>query len=299
MQTNVSDDWMDSTLWLEDATSVRNATLTIKIKVFLQREASQSLMWTASNGMPRSVRTTEWGIRWHDWHRDLRRVVEDGWSDRLWLRPDRDWRTGSARGQGGVNTAPSLALRLRVEYVPRSAAHVVIRSYCLPHPAPGQTPVFARSNMEAPYIESHRRCSLQGNDTIGNMDTNDVLPKSAGQIAAIHEFGHYIGLSHVNAVAAAAANAGPNSTLAYGVGDQRRDVMGAGTEIAGWHAYPWCRRLRRHLGGEQPNGTDWQTRDPMVWETGRGETQVRWRVMTERASSIYVGRPAELVIPES
>ena len=299
MQTNVSDDWMDSTLWLADATSVRNATLTIKVKVFLLREAQQTLSWTDSNGAPCSVQTTAWGIRWNQWRQDLARVVEDGWSDKLWLRPDRDWRTGSALGQGGVNTTPSVALRLRVEYVPRAAAHVVIRSYCLPHPAPGQTPAFARSNMEAPFIASHRRCSLLGNDTIGNMDTNDLLPKSTGQVAAIHEFGHYIGLSHVNAVGAATAGAGPNSTLAYGVGDQRSDVMGAGSDVAGWHAYPWCRQLRRHLGGAQPNGTDWRSRDPMVWETGRGGTRVRWRVTTDRASPVYVGRPAELVIPES
>jgi hypothetical protein len=296
MRTNISDDWMDSTLWTEDWSSTRPALLAIKIKVFLQREAAQTLTWTSSSGQPQTQQTIQWdGPSWQSWRRDLKRTVERGWSNRLWLEPASQWVTGRDGRPINSPVAPSIRLRLHIDCdVPRSAAHVIIRSYRLPAAVAGQPTPFARSNMEAPFVESSRRCSLQGNDTFGKMDSLDVQPRASGQIPAVHEFGHYIGLSHVNA--AAVPNA-PNSSIAYGAGArQRGDIMGAGTRIEPWHAYPWCRQLRRHLGGTQPRDTGWASSNPLVWITGTGDRAVRWYPRTGRIHPV-VFLNLDLILP--
>jgi len=215
MITNLNDDWMDSTLWLEEWSTSRPALMTIKIRVFLQKEASQTLTWTDSNNQIQTTQTINWdAASWGAWRRDLTRVVNAGWSDKIWLEPMSQWVTGRNGSLINNPVAPSIRLRLRIDCdVPRKAAHVIVRSYRLPAPAPGQTAAFARSSMQAPFNERARRCSLQGNDTFGYLDTNDLLAKATGQIPAIHEFGHYIGLSHVNA---ANTPTNTNAPFAYG-----------------------------------------------------------------------------------
>jgi len=298
MHTNINDDWMNSTLWTEGWSSQRPALMTIKIKVFLQQEPPQTLTWT-SNGQPRSQQTIEWdAASWQNWRDDLTRETNQGWSDKLWLEPNAQWETNRDGQTIGSPAVRSIRLRLRIDCnIPRRAGHVIIRSYRLPAPTDGQTAPFARSNMQTPYIEPHRRCSLRGDDTIGNMDSRDTIPKSSGQIAAVHEFGHYIGLSHVNAAAVPSA---PNSTAAYGVGTwQRGDMMGAGTRIEPWHAYPWCQRLRRHLGGDQPRDDGWAGDNPLRYLTGRGDREVRWTPRTGRVHPLVWPNRTDIVLPVS
>lgn len=296
MRTNISDDWMDSTLWIEEWTSERPALLAIKIKVYLQREPAQRLTWNSGNQVC-SQQTIDWDASsWLRWKTDLKRVVEQGWNDQLWLEPSAQWiRTPDGRPIASP-VAPSIRLRLSIDCdVPRGAAHVVIRSYRLPDENPDQTQPFARSNMHSPYAPAARRCSLRGNDVFGNMDSRDTRRKPSGQITAVHEFGHYIGLSHVNAAAVPGAT---NSPTAYGVGGhQRGDIMGTGSRIEAWHAYPWCRRLRRHLRGEQPRSTGWLGSNPLIWQTGTGDRTVRWYPRTGRVRPVVYLHRDDIVLP--
>ncbi len=72
----------------------------------------------------------------------------------------------------------------------------------------------------------------------GRLDSLDLEPKPGGQIGALHEMGHYLGLNHVD----------------HGHGDgygavgsyQAGDIMGRGTRLDAWHAWPWKHRLPVH-----------------------------------------------------
>lgn len=296
MLSRIQDDWMDSSLALDSGRSFsRRASLVFTIKVYLQRESGQLLTWNTDNGT-RNQRTIDWGDAWNGWSDRLKRVVENGWNDKLYLEPSCAWLPEDRRATTAPTYVPSVALGLRIECVPRAAAHVVIRCHRLPEATPGNPNPFARSWMQGPFSCTSRRRSARGGTTHGALDSRDLEPRASGQIPAVHEFGHYIGLQHVNAAAVPQA---PNSSGAYGRGYQRGDIMGGGTRIEGWHAYPWCRRLRRHLGARQPGTTDWLRRGPtMVWQTGTGAETVEWRVRCgAQAYPAYVGRPAELILP--
>ena len=289
MQYFLTDDWMDSHIYTRNASLLTPAVMTLRVKVFLQKEGAQSVSYT-SGGTRRTQNTINWdAASWRNWRRDLVKVVNEGWSNNLYLVPDNYW-MADRRGRLIEGAAPALIqLRLQIRCdIPRESAHVIIRSYRLPDPTTANPNPFWRSNMMAPYIRSHRRCSIRGNEVVGNMDNRDLIPKSTGQIAAIHEFGHYIGLSHVNA---ANARDDPNGNIAYGATPyQRADVMGSGTRIEEWHAYPWCQRLRRHLGGMQPISRGWHNEIPIQYRTGRGRRRVTW--------TVRVGNPQPRILPD-
>jgi hypothetical protein len=60
------------------------------------------------------------------------------------------------------------------------------------------------------------------------------------QCTILHEFGHTLGLDHVNGPGNSGANYG--TTL-----QQREDLMGMGDHATGREAQPWIRQLRHHL----------------------------------------------------
>ena len=76
MQLNVNDDWMNSTLATRNSSLLQPAILTLKVKVYLQKEPAQTLTWT-SNGQPRSQQTIAWNAAsWRQWRIDLTREVD-------------------------------------------------------------------------------------------------------------------------------------------------------------------------------------------------------------------------------
>jgi hypothetical protein len=258
--------------------------LYIKVKAFLVKmpPGGAAISWD-SPGEP----------SWYTWRRSLKETLESpriGWSDRLWLIPTGDWlapTVGETRATmrtpgrptsgtpdessaaGGAR--PPIVLRFRIEYVDdRDDAHVVVNCSRLSE-VDDRT-----SNMEAPFDPISRRRSCWGEESYGNLDSNDLNEKPGGQIAAVHEFGHCIGLNHVNPSGAGDEEYGQFGTV------QRADIMGVGNVIAPWHAYPWCRRLRLHLGGDQPTDIGWHSRRPLKWETRVGDRTVLWTPTTQR-----------------
>jgi hypothetical protein len=68
------------------------------------------------------------------------------------------------------------------------------------------------------------------------------------QIACVHEFGHYLGLGHVNNPYCVLNGIDTNTGICYGgTAHQSQDLMGSGMRIEEWHAGPWTQRIRQHL----------------------------------------------------
>lgn len=263
MRQNVQDDWMNSTLWIEPAGTGRStANLYIKLKIHIQWEAPQPLN-TFSWNRDSTLTSVRWDAGSKEIMRnEIKRLVEEAWSNRHVLVPRSPWLANPARTMApSGRLSPSINCQLRVDHAGRSEAHVIVRCLRL---LQGQS---FRSSAATPRNAATRRESSAGNETFITLDSNDIEPKPSGQLAVIHEFGHYIGLSHDRQFTHPNAQYGPV------------DIMGGGTRSMPWHAYPWCRRLRRHLGGDQPASNDWhQSTAPLLWKTGRGQHEVIWEV---------------------
>ena len=194
---NVDDDWMASTLWLGDVSMRRHATLTLKIRMRLNLMPATALEWRDFNGVRNVTQTIDWddgrAARW--FKSRMKQYVEEAWSGRFWLVPDRDWAGSfvSPGIQGRERYAPAINLRLQLDFdFGARHPHAVVDTYRLPRTEEGRPSGFSRSSMHAPYslTGQARQCSWEENTSRGTLDTGDVLPKPNGQIPVVHEMGH-------------------------------------------------------------------------------------------------------------
>lgn len=309
--TNVASEWFDSTLWTRDVSESRHALLAIKVRVALNCCGATTL----DNGQE----TIDWDDgRAARWFKDrLKREVEGAWSGRFFLVPDRDWAGSFGRIDpvfGRIRSAPAIECRLVVETdLGGREPHLIIDTYRLPKGPDGLPRGFGRSsasretwgNRTADWL-----CSWVTRMSRATFDTADVLPRPDNhQIPAVHEFGHYLGLEHVNAAEARRRGVSTNSAIAYQ--STTGDYMGSGTNFYPWHAFPWCKRLRQHLpSGPQfersPSEQSWHGHQPLVFRTHSGLERapageapspepVHWRIAMQRPRALrtYTERPIE------
>ncbi|MEE9491903.1 MAG: hypothetical protein V3W04_00795 [Gammaproteobacteria bacterium] len=99
---------------------------------------------------------------------------------------------------------------------------------------------FRRSRCRVPTWRARIQDIFSSIDS--HLDDLDVLERNGRgtQIPIVHEMGHYLGLHHV-------AGEGDESA-AYGEGYQGGDIMGSGVRLESWHAFPWKKRLKMHIG---------------------------------------------------
>jgi hypothetical protein len=176
---------------------------------------------------------------WEAYKRRFVEVVQRHWSDKFVLDPDRAW----YRPRLGANlTSAVIQCGLSVELVETSArAH---QTYRIIHP---------RETTFRSYVEEHNRSGLFTHQDLESQWGNRLTRIGSEnhsvdflQTTINHEFGHTLGLNHVNGVG--------NSDRHYGVTlEQRENQMGMGGRLTAAHGRPWIRSLwdRHHLTPER------------------------------------------------
>ncbi|MEO6281824.1 MAG: hypothetical protein ABIN80_19540 [Dyadobacter sp.] len=169
---------------------------------------------------------------WEEYKRRFVQVVQRHWSDKFVLTPNKDWYTPRA---GSARNSATIQCGLSIQLVDTAAqAHQTFR---IIHP---------RETGFRAYVEEANRSGLfthRDLESHWNFTTTRVGAATHSidflQTTINHEFGHTLGLDHVNGVG--------NGDSHYGVTlEQRENQMGMGGFLTGRHAQPWIRQMRFH-----------------------------------------------------
>ncbi len=234
---------LDSHLYTAERSAGRNADLNFILSVYLNRVEpdSSGLYVDATGGVTQLLRWED--AEWTEFRRDFHRQVTGFFRNRFWLVPPRryadlDWPDAHPTHRPNVKCGLTLWLHERPE-------HARFGINCV-HPVPGQA---IRSSMTRDAGSGELDA-----DDMTFQDANPVpgKPEVQSQVTTLHEVGHLLGLSHVNAFGSDCPASDPNAFMCYGRKDwQRGDLMGWGTRVEHWHSWPWRNRIRYHtdVGG--------------------------------------------------
>lgn len=202
-------------------------------------------------------------------------TVTDFWDRRFWFVPDGEWGRRHRRFPEPTRQLVHVSVpnvRCRVHLTPtnlRQSAHLIVEAYDFPDVAgrPGRG-VMARCT--GPFIDTdrppaHMICCPADLLPVWNFAPDDPYadtphpgyapgthrprsPNHAQQIFIAHEFGHYLGCSHVSWTT---SQADPDLSQ-YGRRERLPthaywNIMGGGSRVDDWNAFPWAQRLSRHL----------------------------------------------------
>lgn len=159
-------------------------------------------------------------------------VITRYWDGKFELTPNHPWHRPFGPA-GAVEATPvtcSLSLGL-VETNPHHTYYII---------KPRESNFRSFASMERRYgLFTHRDLSLDWNTRMTRIGRSRHSV-SFLQNTVLHEFGHTLGLNHVNGSG--------NGDSNYGVTlDQRHDLMGLGDHVTAREARPWKSQLRHHL----------------------------------------------------
>ena len=212
--------------------------LECKVKFYAVDPGTQQLFMPDRGGKALPPSMIAWSGTFINWKTSLIRMVENFWDNRMWLIPKGnmgfDW-----RDRDEAVYRPAIQCGFRLTEV-TSGEHTKVA--CIRLPTGGDATSF--------WLPSQKTLWLDSEDT--------KMPTKKGsnqQRAALHEFGHAMGLPHVNHASieciwgGITSREGRNAHECYGlVGTpQANDVMGRGEQIATWHGKLWRDRIYRHL----------------------------------------------------
>ncbi len=169
---------------------------------------------------------------WNEFSRNFASIITRYWDDKFELTPNQPWYSP----RPNVTTPAAIACHLSLQLVATAAA--AHHRYYIIKPHEDFFRSFAAPSLRLALL-THRDLAY---------DLRDRATRIGGerhrvtylQSAALHEFGHTLGLDHVNGSG--------NNGAAYGVSlEQREDLMGMGVHMTARHAQPWRSQLQHHL----------------------------------------------------
>jgi hypothetical protein len=172
---------------------------------------------------------------WNDFRNNFIGVIMRYWDGKFELTPSRPW--FQALGQQ-ANTPAKVACSLSLGLVDSPAR--ANQRYFIIKPRETGFRSFAWAERRLGLF-THRDLAYEWNTRMTRVGHTRVRHSvSYLQSTVLHEFGHTLGLDHVNGAG--------NSDANYGVTlDQRDDLMGMGDHATGREAQPWKTQLRHHI----------------------------------------------------
>ena len=172
---------------------------------------------------------------WNNFRDNFVRVIMRYWDGKFELTPSRPWyqpRGAPVAAEAArINCSLSLGLvtattAANQHYYIMKVRETTFRSFAVPEQRKG--------------LFTHRDLSMHWNTRRTRVSPGVRHSVSYLQCTILHEFGHTLGLQHVNGSS--------NSDSAYGVTlEQREDLMGMGDHSTAREAQPWINQLRHHL----------------------------------------------------
>jgi hypothetical protein len=166
------------------------------------------------------------------------------WDGKFELQPNRPWYR--PRGAQGAPERASITCSLSIGLVDNPAQANQKYYICKPQEETFRSFAVAEHRLG---LFTHRDLSMRWNTRqtpVGHHTRHSV---SFLQTVILHEFGHTLGLSHVNGAGNADWNYG--TTI-----ETREDLMGMGDHVTSREGRPWISQLRYHLIPERGNRDD-------------------------------------------
>jgi len=172
---------------------------------------------------------------WNAFTSDFVGVITRYWDRKFELTPSRPWY--QARGAPVAPEAAVITCSLSVGLVQTAA--MANQHYYIIKPQETSFRSFAWPEHRKGMF-THRDLTLRWNTRRTRVGHGVRHRVSFLQTVVLHEFGHTLGLGHVNGSS--------NDDSAYGVTlEQREDLMGMGDHVTAREAQPWIRQMRHHL----------------------------------------------------